>query len=201
MRGTRMFVGTALAMALAVSSAWAQQNVRLRGTVASLEGPVLTVKARDGAELKVTLADNVVVSGVVKRSLADIKPGDYLGVGAMPQADGSQRAIQINIFSEAQRGTGEGFRPWDGAPQGTMTNATVANAVTEVEGQVLTMKYKDGEKKIIVTPQTLIITSVPGDRAELKPGANITIPQAVKKPDGTFEAARVSVGRDGIVPN
>jgi hypothetical protein len=147
----------------------------------------------------VKLTDNAAVYGVVKASLADIKPGAFIGVGATPQADGSQRAIQIMIFAEVQRGTGEGHRPWD-RPNTTMTNATVDTTVAGVDGQVVMVKYKDGEKKIVVGPDAVIRAYVVGSKDELKPGANINIIAATKKPDGTFEAARVNVGREGIVP-
>ena len=139
------------------------------------------------------------VFGVVKASLADIKPGNFIGVGAIPQADGSQRAIQIMIFAEVQRGTGEGHRPWD-RPNTTMTNATVDTVAAGVDGQTITVKYKDGEKKVIVPPEAVIRAYQVGSRDELKPGANIMIVRADKHPDGTFGAARVNVGRDGIVP-
>jgi hypothetical protein len=198
---TRILTAAALITALVVSSAQAQpQTVAVSGTISGVDGSVIVVKQRDGSEAKVTLPDNVAVSGVVKKSITDIKPGDFLGVGAIPQPDGSQRAVRVSIFAEAQRGTNEGHYPWTGAPQGTMTNATVGTSVTSVDGQVLMMKYKDGEKKIVVTPETQITTNVPGDKSELKPGANIRIAAATKKPDGSFEASRISVGRDGVVP-
>ena len=188
--------------AFAVSSASPQQpqTQRVRGTIEKVDGNTLSVKARDGAVLTVALAGNATVIGVVKASLADIKEGSYIGSGAMPQADGSQKAIEVHIFAESQRGTGEGHRPWDGAPNSTMTNGTAGNAVTGVDGSVIILKYKDGEKKLIVTPETPIVQYVLGEKSELKPGASINITNAVKKPDGTFEAARVNVGRDGIVP-
>ena len=193
----RLLAGAALVAGLAVSSALAQQpqTVRLRGPIEAVDGSTLTVKAGEAGDVKVKLTDNAAVYGVVKASLADIKPGAFIGVGATPQADGSQRAIQVVIFAEVQRGTGEGHRPWD-RPNTTMTNATVAG----VDGQAVTVKYKDGEKKIIVGPDAVIRAYVVGSRDELKPGANINIIAATKKPDGTFEAARVNVGRDGIVP-
>src|SRR5262249_53552302 len=131
--------------------------------------------------------------------LADIKPGAFIGVGATPQADGSQRAIQVMIFAEAQRGTGEGHRPWD-RPNTTMTNATVGTTVAGVDGQAARGKCKDGEREIMVGTDGVIRAYVVGSRDELKPGANINIVRATKKPDGTFEAERVNVGRDGIVP-
>ncbi|MET0924988.1 MAG: hypothetical protein ABWY47_17770, partial [Xanthobacteraceae bacterium] len=155
--------------------------------------------AGEAGDLKVKLADNAAVFGVVKASLADIKPGAFIGVGATPQADGSQRAIQIMIFADVQRGTGEGHRPWD-RPNTTMTNATVDQTVAGVDGQVVTVKYKDGEKKIIVPPDAVIRAYMVGSKDELKPGANIMIVRATKQPDGTFGADRVNVGRDGIAP-
>ena len=200
---TRCVLGAAaLAVGLAAATSFAQQppTVRVRGTVEAVDGPMLTVKARDNAMLKVKMADNVAVRGIVKASLSDIKDGSFIGVTGMPQADGSQKAVEIHIFPEAMRGTGEGHRPWDLQPGSTMTNATVAQMVKSVDGDVITLKYKDGEKKIIVTPQTVIVTYLPGDRSELKPGAKIFIAAAVKKEDGTLEAAAISVGRDGLTP-
>jgi hypothetical protein len=198
----RALVGAVLITAFVVSSTSAQQpqTQRVRGTIEKVEGNTLSVKARDGAVLTVALAGNATIIGVVKASLADIKEGSYIGSGAMPQADGSQKAIEVHIFAEAQRGTGEGHRPWDGAPNSTMTNGTAGNAVAGVDGSVIILKYKDGEKKLIVTPETPIVQYVLGEKSELKPGASINITNAVKKPDGTFEAARVNVGRDGVVP-
>ena len=197
----RVLAGAALAAVLAASSAFAQQQqtIRIRGPIQAVDGSTLTVKAGEAGDLKVKLADNAAVFGVVKASLADIKPGSFIGVGATPQADGSQRAIQIMIFADVQRGTGEGHRPWD-RPNTTMTNATVDQTVAGVDGQVVTVKYKDGEKKIIVPPEAVIRAYMVGSKDELKPGANIMIVRATKQPDGTFGADRVNVGRDGIEP-
>jgi hypothetical protein len=197
----RVLVGAALAAALAASSAFAQQpqTVRIRGPIQAVDGSTLTVKAGEAGDVKVKLADNVAVFGVIKASLADIKPGAFIGVGATPQSDGSQRAIQIMIFADVQRGTGEGHRPWE-RPNTTMTNATVDTTVAGVDGQVVTVKYKDGEKKIIVPPEAVIRAYVVGSKDELKPGANIMIVRAAKNADGTFGADRVNVGRDGIAP-
>jgi hypothetical protein len=198
---SRIPAGATFVAAFAVSLAFAQQQqtVRLRGPIEAVDGSTLTVKAGEAGDVKVKLTDNAAVYGVVKASLADVKPGAFIGVGATPQADGSQRAIQVMIFAEPQRGTGEGHRPWD-RPNTTMTNATVDTTVAGVDGQVIMVKYKDGEKKIIVGPDAVIRAYVVGSKDELKPGANINIVAATKKPDGTFEAARVNVGRDGIVP-
>ena len=157
------------------------------------------VKARDGAELKVALADNPQIAGVVKASLSDIKQGSFVGVTAMPQADGSQRALEVHIFPEAMRGTGEGHYPWDLRPQSTMTNANVEQVVTAVDGQTLTLKYKDGEKKIFVPANAPIVVYVKGDKSDLKPGAKVFI-AAIKQPDGTLQARAWRVGRDGVTP-
>jgi hypothetical protein len=190
-------------LVIAASTTWAQDTVRVRGTIERVEGQTLVVKSRDGAELKVALADNAVIVGLVKASLSDIKPGSFVGVTGMPQADGSQKAVEVHIFPEAMRGTGEGHYAWDLRPQSTMTNAnvvTVEQTVTGVEGRTLTMKYKDGEKKIIVPPDVPIVTYVMGDKSELKPGAKIFIAAAKKLPDGTLQAPRVNFGKDGLTP-
>ena len=191
--------GLALAAGLAASSSFAQQTTRIRGPIAAVDGAVLTVKAGEAGDVKVRLAENAAVYAAVKASLADIKPGVFIGVGATPQADGSQRAIQITIFAESLRGTGEGHRPWD-RPNSTMTNATVDTMVAGVNGQEITIKYKGGEKKIIVGPEAVIRAYVEGSRDEFKPGANVSIFNAMRAPDGVFEAARITVGRDGVVP-
>ena len=138
--------------------------------------------------------------GVSKATLADVKPGAFIGVGAMPQADGRQRAVQVTVFSESLRGLGEGFRPWSAQPNGTMTNATVAETVAGVDGQVVTVKYKGGEKKIVVPPDAVILAYSVGDRSELKPGAHVSLIRAVKQPDGSLAADRVNVGRGDVVP-
>src|SRR5262245_4636510 len=197
----RVFAGAGFALLLAASASFAQQpsTVRVRGTVEAVDGPMLTVKSRDGqTTYHVKLADNVAIRGIVKASLADIKQNSFIGVTGMPQADGSQKAVESHIFPENLRGTGEGHRPWDLAPNSTMTNATVTQTVKGVEGDEITLKYKDGEKKIVVVPSTAIVTYVPADKSELKPGAKIFIAAATKKEDGTLEAA--TIGRDGITP-
>jgi hypothetical protein len=193
-------VGSAMLLATAATT-WAQESVRVRGTIERVEGQTLLVKARDGAELKVVLPDNAVVVGLVKASLADIKPGSFVGVTGMPQADGSQKAVEVHIFPEAMRGTGEGHRPWDLRPQSTMTNGNVERTVAAVDGQTLTLKYKDGDKKVIVSPDTPIVTYVTGSRSELTPGTKIFIAAATKRPDGTLEAPRVNFGKDGLTPS
>jgi hypothetical protein len=184
------------------SVAWAQQPppVRIRGTIESVDGAVLMIKSREGADMKVRMTDNVAVFGVAKTELSEIKQGSYIGVTAMPEPDGVQKAVAVHIFPENQRGVAEGFRPWDQRPGSTMTNATVAETVKGTDGQNILVKYKDGEKKVVVPPGTPIVTFLVGDKSELKPGAKIIIFGAVKKDDGMLEANRVNVGRDGITP-
>jgi hypothetical protein len=191
----------AAALTLAMfASAGAQDTVRVRGTIERVEGPVYVIKTRDGAELKVALAEPGLVVALVKASMADIKPGLFVGSTGMPQPDGSQKAIEVHIFPEAMRGTGEGHYPWDLQADSTMTNANVEESVTGVDGQTLTLKYKTGEKKIVVTPQTVIIIYTPGDKTELKPGTKIFIGAAKKQADGTLLTPRINYGKDGLTP-
>jgi hypothetical protein len=203
MRGSslRIMTGVALLMAVGVSGVSAQQpqTMRVRGTIEKVDGNTVVVKATDGAAVTLTLTANAQIVGVVKATLADIKPGSFVGSAAMPQADGSQKALEVHIFAESQRGTGEGHRPFT-VPNSTMTNGTVGDMVTATEGGTLTIKYKDGEKKIVVPPGVPIVRYEIGDRSELKPGVHITALNAVKKADGAIEAPRLNVGRDGLVP-
>ena len=183
-----------------LASAQAPPTVRIRGTIEAVDGSMLSIKSREGTDLKVRMTDNVAVFGVAKTELSEIKEGSYIGVTAMPEPDGTQKAVAVHIFPENQRGAAEGFRPWDQRPNSTMTNATVAQTVKGIDGQNILVKYKDGEKKVVVPEGTPIVTFVAGDKSELKPGAKVIIFSAVKKDDGTLEAARVNVGRDGITP-
>ena len=185
-----------------VALAHAQQppTVRIRGTIEAVDGATLSIKSRDGADVKVRMTDNAAVFGVVKTELSEIKSGSYIGVTAMPEPDGTQKAIAVHIFPENQRGAAEGFRPWDLRAGSTMTNATVAETVKGTDGQNIMVKYKDGEKKVVVPPETPVVTFVAGDKSEVKPGAKIIIFGAVKKDDGMLEANRINFGRDGITP-
>src|SRR5580698_1474061 len=197
-----VLVGIALsAVTIIVSgdAALAQDTVRVRGTIESIDGSTYVIKARDGAELKVALADKAQMAAVVKASLADIKQGLFVGVTAMPQADGSLSAVEVHIFPEAMRGTGEGHYSWDLRPKSTMTNANVDQVVTAVDGQTLTLKYKDGEKRIFVAADTPIVVYVPGDNNDLKPGAKVFI-AAVNQPDGALQGRAWRIGRDGVTP-
>ncbi len=192
----------ALTLMSAVSLAIAQQSLtpsRVRGTVEAVDGDVLSVKSRSGEDVKLRMSDDMKVVGIVKISLADIKLGSFIGATTVPGPDGSQNAVEVHVFPEDMRGTGEGSRPYDLRPNSTMTNATVALAVAGNDGQNLTIKYKDGEKKIVVSPDTPVVTYVPSDKSELKPGAKV-IAFVKKLPDGMFETNRISVGKDGLTP-
>ena len=187
----------ALILSITAASAHAQ-NVRIRGTVAALDGNVLAVKSREGETIKVTLAGDAKIVAMVPASLADIHPNSFVGATAMPEEDGRWRAIEVHIFPEESRGTGEGDRAFDYRPKSTMTNGTVT-AVANAGGTTLTLNYKEGEKQVDVTPQTVIYTYAPGDRAELKPGAVVFITGATRQSDGTLMTGRINVGR-GVAP-
>jgi hypothetical protein len=177
------------------------QTIRVQGTIAKVDGDVLTLKVSDGTENKLTLTGNAVIVAVVKASMAEVKEGVFLGSAAMPQPDGSQKALEVHIFPEQMRGTGEGHRPYAPVPNSTMTNGTASGAtVVSTDGSTMLVKYKDGEKKIVVPPNTPIVRYEIGSKADLKPGAAFRVLAATKKPDGTLETARINVGRDGTVP-
>ena len=172
---------------------------RIRGTVEKLDGQTLTVKSRDGQQLTIALAPNFTVSSVVKKSLADIKAGDYVGAAWTKGTDGKLHAIEVLIFPEALRGAGEGERPWDLTPDSLMTNATVAGIASATQGHVLKVTYKGGESEIIVAPDKPVVTFAPGDASLLKPGAAI-FTTALKKADGSLSASRVTAEKDGVKP-
>ncbi len=205
---TRRLIGaSSLALLISASAALAQAQapapatVRVRGTIEKVDGQTLAVKARDGSELNVRLADNARITAMVKASLADIKVGSFIGVTAMPQPDGSQKAIGLHIFMDSQRGIVPArFMPWDREPGSTMTNADVQSTVAGVDGQIMTVKYADGEKKIVVPPNTPVVAFAPGNAADLKPGAHIMIFAAQKQPDGSLVAPSINVGRDVVAP-
>jgi len=189
-----------LTSVLAFSCAFASAQ-SVRGTIEKVDGNLVSFRSGDGAELKLTLADNAMVVALVKASMAEIKEGTYLGSAAMPQADGSQKALEIHIFPDQMRGTGDGHRPYAQVPSGTMTNgATSGPVVTGVDGSTVVVKYKDGEKKIVVTKDVPIVRYEIGGKSDLKPGARFTVSAPLRKADGSLEAARINVGRDGVVP-
>jgi hypothetical protein len=178
----------------------AMRSARVRGTIMQVDGNTLTVKPASGAPLKVHLLDNARIVAIVEASLADIRPGRFIGTTAIPQAGGTLRAVEVHIFPESMRGTGEGHRAWDLGPASTMTNGTVALAVEKIEGHTFTIKYKDGEKTVVVAPDTAIVSYVLADRSELKPNAKIFIAAATQNADGSLQTDRVNVGRNGLTP-
>jgi hypothetical protein len=197
----KMIAGSGLALLFASSIALAQAPapVRVRGTIDSVDSQTLAVKSREGATVNIKLADNTPVRAVAKASLADVKQGGFVGITAMPLPDGTQKAVEIHIFPEAMRGTGEGHRPWDLMPNSTMTNATIDSEVAVSDGQKLVLKYKDGEKTFIVPADAAIVTFVPATMADVKPGTKVFV-ITNKQPDGTLNAASITVGRDGVSP-
>jgi hypothetical protein len=172
---------------------------RVVGTVDKLDGNNLMVKSNDGQPVTVVLDGNAAVFGVEKRTIADIKPGDYLASGGVKGPDGKIHAVEVRIFPETLRGTGEGQRPWDAKPEGVMTNATVGTVSQSPEGGVIHVKYKEGESEFTVGPEVPILAYVAGDRTLLKPGAAVfTVAQ--KKPDGTLTTGRVTAEKNGVKP-
>jgi hypothetical protein len=202
MNKTKLSTAIALLGAVATTALFAQQpqTTRLRGIIEKIDGRTVLAKSAKGEALKLNLGDKVLVVAVVKASAADIKEGLFIGSGAMPQTDGSQKALEVHIFAESMRGTGEGFRPWDGAPNSTMTNGTVGATVAGVDGPVITLKYKDGEKKIVVTPNVPIVRYEVADVSAIKPAAPFSVTAALPQPDGSFDVNRINVGRDGASP-
>jgi hypothetical protein len=196
----RRLLVAALILWGAAAPSFAQEAVRVRGTIEGMDGGAYLVKTREGPVVKVTLADKPLFVAMVKSNMADIKPGMFVGATAMPGADGSLKAVEVHIFPEAMRGTGEGHRPWDLKPQATMTNANVETAVAGVNGQKLALKYKDGEKTLLVTPETVVVSYAPGDASEVKAGTGIFIAAAKKQPDGSLQTPRITYGRGGLMP-
>ena len=196
----RTLVAAMFAITCFALPASAQEKLRIRGTIESVDGPVYVVKNRDGAEVKLTVTDPYLYVAIVKSTMADIKPGQFVGATGVTQADGSQKAIEVHIFPESMRGTGEGHYDWDLRPNTKMTNANVEQTVAGVEGPVLTVKYKDGEKKVMVTPETQVVTYEMGNKADLKPGIKIFVGAAKKGADGNWTTPRVTYGKDGLTP-
>jgi len=200
---TRRTVATSafvLLFAASMAAAQAPDILRVRGTIESVDGQTWSVKGRDGAPITVKHPDDVHVIAVDRKSLADVKQGVFVGITAMPLPDGTQKAVEIHIFPESMRGTGEGHRPWDLMPNSTMTNANVESEVTHADGKELVLKYKDGEKKFIVPANVEVVMFVPAAASDLKPGEKIFVVAEKKLPDGTIEAPRIVVGRNGVNP-
>ena len=197
---TRRALGLAgLTLLVAGSAVWAQQPQpgRIRGQIEKADGAMLSLKLRDGGTMNVKVADDARVAALVKASLGDIKNDSYIGIAGMPQPDGSIKAFSVHLFLPAQRGVvADRHTPWDAKPGSTMTNAYVANMVAEKSGETLTVKYKDGEKKVLVTPDTAISAVAPGNKSELTAGTQIIIMASEKQPDGSALAKVIYVGRN-----
>jgi hypothetical protein len=196
----RTLTATGLVFIFAASAASAQETVRIRGEIEKVDGSAYLVKNRDGAELKLTVTDKPLYVAIVKATMADIKPGMFVGATGQTQPDGSQKAIEVHIFPESMRGTGEGHYDWDLKPNTKMTNANVDQTVNGNDGQTLSVKYKDGEKKILVTPETAVVTYVAGSKDDLKPGIKVFVGAAKKMDDGTVQTPRITYGTDGLTP-
>ena len=216
---SRTLAAACFALVCVALPASAQETVRIRGTIESIDGPVFVVKNRDGAELRLTVTDKPLFVAIVKGTMADIKPGMFVGSTGVTQEDGTQKAIEVHIFPESMRGTGEGHRPMDtepgstmtnatvtnvtaapkSAPRSTMTNATVANVAPGGSTRKLTLQYKGGEKTVVVGDGVPVVMVEAGDPSMLVPGAHIVV-TAAKQLDGTLTTDRISVGKNGIVP-
>jgi hypothetical protein len=190
-------IALALALSLPAVAAFAQPT-RIRGTIASLNGQTLVVNARNGQPVTVMLADKLTVTSSTTTSLTEVHPGSFIGTTAIPQPDGTMKALEVHVFPESMRGTGEGFRPWDLGAQSTMTNGTVGQ-IEGSDGRSLTVKYKEGEKKVTVPPDVPVVALEIGSRDELTPGAHVFI-IANKAADGTVTTGRVTVGKNGLEP-
>jgi hypothetical protein len=195
---TFQFATLALVAALTSTAAFAD-GVRIRGTVVSLTGDQLVVKSRDGANVSIALGLGWKAGGIAKASLADIKPGYYVGIASLPNAAGGAAALEVLVFPPAMRGKGEGSYGWDLRPNSTMTNGSVSEAVQSVDGTTLNVVYHGESKKIVVGPGTPVVTFAPATNSDVKPGAAVFIP-AERGDDGKFSTTQVVVGKDGIVP-
>jgi hypothetical protein len=199
MKPYRTLFAAALGGCLTVAAfAQATTPVRVRGTIDAVDAKTMTVTSREGQKVTLSIAPNIGVTAVIAARITDIKPGSYIGTAAMPQPDGTLRAFEIQVFPESMRGVGEGYHPWDLQPQSTMTNGTVGDVVV-TQGRTLTLRYKDGEKTVVVPDKAPIITYAPATPVMLVPGAHVII-TAARQPDGSLVAQRVGVGKDGLVP-
>jgi len=188
-----------LTLGTSLAAAQQPQTVRVRGAIETVDNATMTVKGRDGTTVAVKLTPNLRIRSLEKKSLADVTRGSFVGITAMPQPDGTEKALEIHIFPEAMRGTGEGHRPWDLMPKSTMTNANVESVVVGLGERVLTLKYKDGEKTFSVPANVDVVMFVPGTVADLKPGERVFV-AAKKLADGTLEPLFITVGRNGVNP-
>jgi hypothetical protein len=211
MTRTRLLTIAALATTLTVSAALAQQQQqpqtqRLGGMIERVEGNTIYGKGRDGSPITLKLSDNAAITAVLKATFADIKLGDYVGTGGVPQPDGTQNAVELRIIQRPQADGGHFSEDWFGAPRGTMTNGfvqpvvTVGAAATGAGDSSIVVKYPQGEQRIVITANTHLVRNASGSKDDLKPGAAFRAQAATKQPDGTYSASAIAVGRDGASP-
>jgi hypothetical protein len=194
-------LGLGIAGGVVAPSAWAQGSppLRVRGAIERIDGETLQVKTRGGADATLRLANDVAITGLTKASWADIKPGSYVGTAAIEQASGNAKSLEVQVFPENMRGAGEGSHEYDLGPKSSMTNGTIGQVTEASNGRQLTIKYKDSEKTVVVPPNAPIVTYVSASREDLAPGAKVIV-TATKQPDGTMQATRILVGKDGLEP-
>jgi len=201
MPSLRLLTFCVAASLLTLTSAFAEAPVssRVRGMIESINGDLLIVKKSDGHNVTMKMTSNAAITGVEKVSLSDISPGTYIGVTTVADAQGNQKATEVHLFPNSLRGAGEGTRPWDTAPNSSMTNGGLDKMVASNDGSTLTVKYRGGEKQVVVTPETAVVKLVPGKRSDLQEGAKI-VAATVRTADGALETSRVSVGLNGLTP-
>jgi hypothetical protein len=185
---------------LSFASAEEPLPARVRGTIEAVEGRLITLKAREGETLKIRLTETARIGALVPATLADVKTGGFVGITSLPDENGNHKALEVHIFPESLRGTGEGQRPWDLGPKTTMTNGAVQLRVDQVAGPELTLQFKTGAQKIQVTPETVIVAYAAAEPGDLKPGNKAILFGLKRADDGIIEAAVISIGRDGLLP-
>ena len=196
---TRSSLAGSFALAFVGSMVFAQEPIRLRGTIERIEGPIFVLKTRYGAQVKLTIADSPELIAAVKSSITDIKLGTFIGSIAKLQPDGTQRATEVHIFPDSMRTITEDLSR-DLTSQNQITNANVENIVAGADGHLLTVKDKHGEKKLLVSMDAPIVTFVSGDKSDLKAGVAIFVPDAKKEPGGLLQTSVIIYGRDGLAP-
>lgn len=187
-----------LALCCGIASAQETTIVRLRGEVQSYEAPKLVLKERSGKVITMTLPDGLPIAEVIPTDITVIQPGSYIGTAAIPRADGQLQSLEVVVFPEAARGSGEGHYPWDLKPESSMTNATVADLARSPQGRTLTLRYKDGEKKVVVPDGVPVVTFKPGSEALIVPGAKVFI--VTEMTGDLYEPRRFLIGRNGFQP-
>jgi hypothetical protein len=195
---TSILAALVLPLALGCAAATADP-VRVRGSVVSLDGAKLVVRSKDGKDVPITLKDNYAALAAVKSSIADIKPGTFIGTATVTQPDSSMRSVEVVVFAESLRGTAEGHYPWDLGSNSMMTNGSIGNAVRGVDGQTVTVTYKGGEKKIDIPNNVPVVELEPGNKSEITPGAIVFVPTD-KQANGTLIGGAVVYGKDGAIP-